>query len=430
MVGWKNGPVYQFPNLPIYQSTNSPIYQYLPPYPIESDKLMRLFPAVVIGGPPDVGKSVLTYNLSQRLRERGAQHYVLRAAPDGQGDWTSQADQSLVRTILVPKKWTPAFVEGVCRDLARRHLPLIVDAGGRPADWQEAIFDQCTHAVLLTAAKQTQGDEATHRFWLDLFTRHNLLLLADLRSDLNGASRVTARHPLLKGVIAGLEHGQPAGGPTFEALVERITHLFAYDAEDLRRAHLTSAPVETVVDLDRLARSLGVPFVAEKATWTPGQLPELLDYLPASTPLGLYGRGPNWLYAALALYTYPAQLYQFDVRLGWVTPPSLVITSAAPSPLITARILDRPTHARLELAIVRDYLDYREAEGLALPPLPPGKGVVLSGKLPLWLWTALAQAYRHTPWIAVFQPQLEDQAVVIASQQEDLPIGGLVTSEA
>lgn len=391
---------------------------------------MQLFPAVVIGGPPDSGKSVLTYGLTQTLRERGVQHYVLRAAPDGEGDWASEADQTLVRTILVPKAWTQAFVEHVCQDLARRHLPLIVDAGGRPTAWQEAIFDHCTHAVLLTP---TATDRAC---WLDLVTRHNLLLLADLRSELDGIDRVTATQPPLTGVIAGLERGRRAGGPTFDALVERLARLFAYDADGLRRSHLASAPVETVVDLDRLARSHGVPFTAEKATWQPGHLPQVLDYLPQARPLGLYGRGPNWLYAALALHAHPAPLHQFDVRLGWVAPPALVIDppstgqapSTQPKPL-NVRTLDRPTHARLELALPHEYVDYRQADGLTLPPPPPGKGLVLSGKLPLWLWTALALAYRHAPWIAVFQPQLEDQAVVIASQDSSRPIGGLLDSQ-
>jgi CRISPR-associated protein Csx3 len=390
---------------------------------------MRLFPAVVIGGPPDVGKSVLTYNLSQRLREQGIQHYVLRAAPDGEGDWTSQADQSLVRTILVPESWTPAFVEGVCRDLARRHLPLIVDAGGRPTDWQVAIFDQCTHAILLAPARYPQAEQEAHGFWLDLFARHNLLLLADLDSDLGGVSRVTAIHPYLRGVIANLERGRPATGPVFEALVERLARLFAYDADELRRTHLNATPVETVVELDRLARTLGVSFDAEKATWEVGQLPQVLEYLPASTPLGLYGRGPNWLYAALALHAHPGAFYQFDVRLGWIAPPVLTINPVSSSRVLVALLLDRPDHTRLALSLPGGYLDYSQAEGLRLPPLPAGKGTVLSGKLPLWLWTALARAYRHAPWLAVFQPQLEDQAVVIASGDEGRPIGSLVTSQ-
>ena len=383
---------------------------------------MELFPAVLIGGPPNSGKSVLTYNVTQKLRERGVQHYVLRAAPDGEGDWASEADQSITRTILVPRAWTPAFVEHVCESLARRPLPLIVDVGGRPTAWQEAIFDYCTHAVLLTP------DESDHVVWLDLINRHNLILLADLRSTLHGISQVTATQPVLKGVIAGLEWGQRIGGPTFETLIDRVTRLFAYDPDELRRSHLASAPVETAIDLDRLAHTLDVPLIGDKAVWEPHHLTYLLDYLPEATPLGLYGRGPNWLYAALALLAHPAPFYQFDVRLGWVMPPTLHLGLPAADAPLQVHQQPQADHTRLALAIPRAYLDYSEAQGLAVPSVSLDQGLVLSGKLPLWLWTALALVYRDAPWLAVYQPQQERQAIVVSSHTLELSPGHLVVS--
>jgi len=39
---------------------------------------MNPFPAVVIGGPPHSGKSVLTYLLTRQLRALRVEHYVLR----------------------------------------------------------------------------------------------------------------------------------------------------------------------------------------------------------------------------------------------------------------------------------------------------------------------------------------------------------------
>ena len=386
---------------------------------------MELFPAVLIGGPPNSGKSVLTYNLTQTLREQGVQHYVLRAAPDGEGDWACEAEQSLVRTILVPRTWTPAFVEHVCESLAHRPFPLIVDVGGRPKAWQEAIFDYCTHAVLLTP------DESAHTGWLDLAERHNLILLADLRSELHGINQVMATQPVLKGVIAGLEWGEQIGGPTFETLAARIARLFAYNPDKLRRSHLTSAPVETAIDLDRLARTLGVPFTGDKATWEPHHLPRVLDYLPEATPLGLYGRGPNWLYVAVALLAYPEPFYQFDARLGWVTPPALRL--GAPPADAPVRVHTQPgaDHIHLAFTITKAYLDYVETEGLVVPPVPPDQGVVLSGKLPLWLYTALALTYASCaslPWLAVYQPQLEDKAVVVSSCSSEWSVGDRVVS--
>jgi CRISPR-associated protein Csx3 len=376
------------------------------------------FPAVMIGGPPDSGKSVLTYNLSQVLRRVGVQHYVLRAAPDGEGDWTQEADQGLVRTILVPQKWTPDFVEYVCQSLEQRHLPLIVDVGGRPAPWQEAIFDHCTHAILLTP------DEASRTSWQALIVRHNLLLLADLHSELQGLSVVTSSSPILSGKISGLEQGLHTSGPTFEALVECVARLFAYDLDQLRRSHLSAAPVEASIDLDRLAHSFSIPFDGHKAIWSPHHLSRLLNYLPQGEPLGLYGRGPNWLYAAVALHAQPALFYQFDVRLGWVTPSELISgLPPADTPLQCSQHV-QSNYVELKFAKSSSYLDYSETSGLTIPIPPLDKYLVLNGQIPHWLLTGLAIAYRNAPLLAVYQPQAGK--VVVSSQVPEFALGDLL----
>lgn len=371
---------------------------------------MELFPAITIGGPPHSGKSVLTYSLTQALRARGVEHYVLRAAPDGEGDWSSEAAQQTVHLLRVKGEFTPAFVDHVCQSLAGRHLPLLVDAGGRPSTDQERIFDYCTHAILLTR------DPASHTTWLNLVERHALPLVADLTSRLDGESYITDSGPVLRGVITGLERGTMAGGPVFEALVQRVASIFAYDADELRRMHHCLAPVETVVELDRLMQVLGIPTPDDGARWEAAYLPQVLDYLPQRVPLGLYGRAPNWLYAALALHIHPALLYQFDVRLGWVTPPVLHAGTLPPRAPLQTQVLSRPDHIRMEFALTRAYLDYGAAQGLVVPPPPSDRGLVLSGRLPLWLWTALAITYRDTPWLAVYHPSWGDQALVIHSR--------------
>lgn len=372
---------------------------------------MELFPAIVIGGPPDSGKSVLTANLTQALRERGVQHYVLRACPDGEGDWTHTTDQNLARTILVPRKWTRTFVEHICRDIERRHLPLIVDVGGQPQPWQETIFDHCTHTVLLTP------DEISHAAWLDRTTRHGLVLVADIHSDLQGESQLLDEHPILRGTLAGLEWGRRLQNTLFDALVSQLARLFAYDAEDLRQAHLDSSPVETVIDLKKLARTLSVSFDGEKALWEPAHLPDALDYLPEAVPLGLYGRAPNWLYATLALLAAPTPFVQFDPRLGWVRAKSLRIGTPDPASSFQTQLHIAPDHIHVEGILPTAYLDYSQLDTLVVPPTPAGLGVVLSGKLPLWLYTSLAITYRAVPWIAVYQPQLECAIVVYSADK-------------
>ena len=383
---------------------------------------MELFPAVLIGGPPDSGKSVLTANLTQALRERGVQHYVLRACPDGEGDWTHTANQALVRTILIPRKWTPAFVEHICRDLEHRHLPLIVDVGGKPRSWQEVIFDQCTHAILLTP------DEASHVKWLNRVMRHGLLLLADLHSDLTGESELLEQYPTLRGTFAGLEWGARPHHSLFEALTDRLARLFARDAQKLRQEHLDTAPVETAIDLDRLARTLRVPHREEQAVWEPRHLPLLLDYLPEAVPLGLYGRGTNWLYTAVALHAAPAPFVQFDVRLGWVQARSLRLGTPEPQSPLQIRLQEFPGYIHLEGILPTAYLDHSQLETLVVPPIPSETGLILSGKLPHWLYTSMALTYRAAPWIAVYQLQL-GCAVVVCSAGPTRGLGDCVSCE-
>ncbi|MBV9228005.1 MAG: hypothetical protein JOZ18_01740, partial [Chloroflexi bacterium] len=63
--------------------------------------MMNLLPAVLVGGPPHAGKSVLFYRLTQALLECGISHHAIRACPDGEGNWFHEGDPDLVSTIRV-----------------------------------------------------------------------------------------------------------------------------------------------------------------------------------------------------------------------------------------------------------------------------------------------------------------------------------------
>ncbi|MCS7220806.1 MAG: CRISPR-associated protein Csx3 [Anaerolineae bacterium] len=379
---------------------------------------MDTLPAVMIGGPPHSGKSTLAYHLSQQLRTREVDHYLLRAAPDGEGDWLYQASSEVVRAIRIKGSFTQRWVDAMCQSIASRLVPMLVDVGGLPQLSQEEIFDRCTHAILLSR------DAESHEFWSDLARRHGLIVIADLRSTFEGPDHIEARHPILQGVISGLSRTGYHPGEAFYALLDLVAHLFAYTREELRGLHLSQALTKTVVELDRLAQILRL----DPKAWQPGHLLRVLAYLPADAPISLYGRGPAWLYAAIACHTYPHDFYQFDPRLGWVITPLLTIAPPARrSPLQAASFVERD-HTRLEFALPYHYVDYSEMEELAAPPVPRDRGLVLSGKLPQWLWTSLARTYLHMPWVAIYEPRLAHQAVVVHSRVDGLSPGALVSS--
>lgn len=365
------------------------------------DAISVELPAVLVGGPPHSGKSVLIYSLSQALRQRRVEHYALRACPDGEGDWSNEAPPALVRQIRLKGQWTSQWLQRVSRDIRRRHLPLLVDVGGRPTPEQAAMFGLCTHAVLLTP------DAAARAWWTELVQRHGLPIVADLTSDLHGENRLDSAAPVVRGVLAGLERHHTATGPAFDALVERLAALLACDGAALRRSHLAAAPeaFELVIDLERLAHTLGVPQQGERSVWAPQHLPALLDYLPAGQPLAIYGRAPVWVYAALARLAWPSRFANWDVRLGWVEPQPLPTAVEPPAGPVQWTVQAAGDAARLSATLPEHYLDITQLPAVTAPRLPEGVGVSLSGKLPNWLFASLAQTYAAAPWLAVYQPQ-------------------------
>lgn len=391
--------------------------------------MVNLLPAIIIGGPPHAGKSVLTYSVTQALRQWHVEHFVIRACPDGEGDWSQEIDQSRVTRIRRKGEWTPDFVQSICAALERRHFPLLVDLGGRLEAWQTPILQLCTHSILLLH----RHDEATAYTWRTLAATHGLLPIAEMYSELEGESTIdstpalsapSAPSPVVRGTLAGLSRSSLARGPLFDMLVERIAALFAtYSPGELRALHFQNAPGR-VVDVDVFAKMHD----PRTPRWEPAMLAPFLETLPRdgrdgqNMSLAIYGRGPNWLYAALALATDPTDptdqrpFYQFDARLGWVKPPALS-TGVGKLPEIDVAVREGKQYSVLSAHPTNDYIDFEQAATLLLPPVSRERGLILDGKLPLWLVTAIARLYFRMglPWIACNQPQAQG-AIVVGSR--------------
>lgn len=368
--------------------------------------MSSIFPAVAIGGPPHSGKSVLTYSLTQALRKAQIQHFVVRACPDGEGDFTHETPSGLIRVLRNKGQFSASFVTNVSAALQRRHLPLLVDVGGRPTNEQKQIFEHCTHAIIISSDPQAIIE------WQETFAQYNLTLIAVLDSTLDQPETIYADGPILRGRIRGLERGSQASGPLFERLLWMLRALFAENADELRKRHLDSAP-STPVDLERLGRTLKIQ---DGRFWHPADLPKVLDYLPADEPLSIYGRGPNWLYATVASHVCPAPLHQFDPCLGWTAPMQPRISVNATPDHIRWEIAVQASAPRLKLVIVDDaYLDYSELTELELPRLELQNGLIFDGEIPLWLLTGLCYAYQIAPMIACFQPSFTQGPVITKS---------------
>ena len=379
---------------------------------------MTQYPAIAVGGPPHSGKSVLTYSITRALRDAQVQHFVVRACPDGEGDFSHEAPQELVKKLRTKGKFSSDYVEPVCAALRRRQLPLIVDVGGKPSKEQEAIFEQCTHAIIISSDPQAVAG------WHRIAEQYQLTLIADLESSLGQDEAIFSDAPTLQGRICGLHRGERASGPLFEQLVQAISNLFMEISAKIRAEHISLAP-STSVDLERLGRTLKIE---NGNRWNPTDLPKVIDYLPGSVDLSIYGRGPNWLYATIAHHVIPAQLHQFDPILGWITPIQPTLSENAQSDEFHWEITEYRGYTKLKLSIVDDaYLDYSIVHTTELPLIDLNNGLIIEGELPMWLLTSLVRAYQQAPFMAIFQPQIKEGPVVVKSEQLDIPVGSILS---
>lgn len=380
--------------------------------------LSNPYPAVLIGGPPHSGKSVLVYHLSQLLRTHRVEHYVLRACPDGEGDWSHKSDPEIVRVLRVKGDFTAAFVKAICDDIGRRQLPLLVDVGGRPTPAQEAIFDACTHAILI-AANPSDLD-----WWREAAERHGLIVLAELVSTLQEPELLRQESPVLLAQIGGLQRQAPLSGTIIYNVANRLHRLFNYSTDDMRRMQLAMAPVVNVVEADRLGSSGGSE--RDAPSLPPAALSGILSEVAVGVPLAVYGRGPVWLYAALAYHSLPSPFYQFDPRLGWVRPTPVVIGQPWEAETMTW-VCRQNTHvAELTVHLTSSHVEYNEMNEVAAPPLSLNTGVIINGKLPYWLTCGLIRAYAPCAWVAVHQATLPNDVLVIGSRIPELQAGELV----
>jgi len=373
---------------------------------------INLLPAVVLAGPPHSGKSVLAHLLTRELTRAGVPHYLLRAVPDGEGNWFFTGDPGTVRGLRLRHKvgYSAEFVRHMCGVIQQRLLPLLVDIGGFPTSNQLCILQRCTHSILLFRTGQER--EA----WENQLNGLGLPPLAILRSNQAGEDQLETQEPVITGSISGLERDptRRSTGRAVACLVQHLTGIFRYEDGYFEKLHLQNAPLPVLTEAE-LARRIGGT-AAGGALWTPGDLAGLAGVLdPAGQ--ALYGRGPVWLAAALGAAVHPWPLALFDVRYGWLQLPEL---SATPNEMIRYEINRAGGMVWLEAGLPHGFF---EPGDLYAPPLPENAGVVFSGALPRWAFAALVrQARPHSRWIGVYDPKLA-AAVVVYSRDPAVPVG-------
>ena len=178
----------------------------------------ELCPALMIVGPPDSGKSVLSYALFQDLLADIPDVYLQRAQWDGEGNWILELGEQttdlereafkLANKGEITDRFFPYQARAIL-NLRRQKRLVIVDVGGMVQPEKLPLLEACSHYLIISS--QPEAVDQWHEFCRD---RGNLKPLAVIHSTLEAMEQVHTGKPFLELTCGPWIHGQTVTMPT------------------------------------------------------------------------------------------------------------------------------------------------------------------------------------------------------------------------
>lgn len=184
----------------------------------------RLGPALLVVGPPDSGKSVLSHQLFVTLIKDYPDIYLQRAHWDGEGNWILELPKNatdaereafkLANKGALTEQFFPYQGQAI-RNLRQQKRLVIVDAGGMVQPEKQSILDACTHYLIISSKPEEIG--AWHNFCKQ---QGNLQPVAVIHSTLEAKVEVLQHEPFLELRCGPWVQGETEKMP--EVLVEQL----------------------------------------------------------------------------------------------------------------------------------------------------------------------------------------------------------------
>lgn len=183
-------------------------------------------PVIIIGGPPDSGKSVLSYALEQSLIKKGYmnQVHLIRAHWDAHGDWIMETKKTSLALLLSclyggkPDDTNIFFQEQkkLIQKVRSNMKLLIVDFGGMPKPSDRIILDVCSHYIIISRDPE---QVSKHQ---EFFGKGNLKPLAIIHSVLEEKLNVLNTKNCLEIEAGSWYHGKTNIPPVLLEEVEKL----------------------------------------------------------------------------------------------------------------------------------------------------------------------------------------------------------------
>ena len=150
---------------------------------------------ISIVGPANSGKSVFIKELRKELNKTLGQKYrkeffIIRACPDGEGDWFGDINPEEGKQYRNKKIFDDDFVNRIVQDIKKikeSKKYILVDCGGKIDKKNQHIFNESTHAIIVTCDK-----EKVHE-WEGALKASELELTAVIHSKTKNISKITGK---------------------------------------------------------------------------------------------------------------------------------------------------------------------------------------------------------------------------------------------
>ena len=150
---------------------------------------------ISIVGPANSGKSVFIKELRKELNKTLGQKFrkeffIIRACPDGEGDWFGDINPEEGKQFRHKKIFDDDFVNRIVQDLknikeSKKYI--LVDCGGKIDKKNQLIFNESTHAIIVS------GDKEKVHEWEGAIKASELELMAVIHSKTKNISKITGK---------------------------------------------------------------------------------------------------------------------------------------------------------------------------------------------------------------------------------------------
>ena len=154
---------------------------------------------IALIGPPNSGKSVLLYTLCETIKSKiGVDEFnkycfLIRACPDGEGNWFSEISEEQGKLFRYKKIFDDDFPRQIAKHIsgtAKTKKITFVDCGGIIDKKNQIILNECNRAIIISS-KPEQVQE-----WIGAAKSSELKIIAIIDSLLDDISIITSEEPL------------------------------------------------------------------------------------------------------------------------------------------------------------------------------------------------------------------------------------------